>query len=56
LFGVEFSTHLVVPASWLATILLSHVLSLVFATRADELSQRWMWKPVVSGETDSLIE
>ena len=56
LFGVEFSTHLVVPAFWLATILLSHVLSLVFATRADELSQRWMWKPVVSGETDSLIE
>tara|TARA_R110002072_G_scaffold271038_2_gene430961 strand:+ start:76802 stop:78469 length:1668 start_codon:yes stop_codon:yes gene_type:complete len=56
LFNVEFSTHLVVPASWLATIVISHVLSLVFATRADELSQRWMWKPVVKGDTDSLIE
>ena len=56
LFGTEFSTHLVVPASWLATIVVSHVLSLVLNTRSDPESQRWMWKPVVNGETDSLID
>ncbi|MGZ0175222.1 MAG: sodium:solute symporter family transporter, partial [Planctomycetales bacterium] len=53
LFGMEFSTHLVVPASWLATIVVSHVLSLVLNTRSNTESQRWMWRPVVNGETDS---
>jgi solute:Na+ symporter, SSS family len=53
LFGVPFSTHLVVPASWLATVMVSLFLSLIFQTRATLDSQRWMWKPVVSGETTS---
>ena len=53
LFGVPFSTHLVVPASWLATILVSHILSLQLGTRADTESLRWMWRPVVNGETES---
>ncbi len=53
LFGVQFSTHLVVPASWLATVMVSLFLSLIFQTRATLDSQRWMWKPVVSGETTS---
>jgi SSS family solute:Na+ symporter len=51
LFDVKFSTHLVVPASWLATVLVSLILSSVFRTSATLDSQRWMWKPVVSGET-----
>ena len=53
-FDMEFSTHLVVPASWLATLVVSHVLSLVLNTRSDAQSQRWMWKPVVNGETESV--
>ena len=53
LIGVPFSTHLVVPASWLATILVSHILSLLFQTESVAESQRWMWKPVVNGETES---
>ncbi|MFT5322720.1 MAG: SSS family solute:Na+ symporter, partial [Planctomycetaceae bacterium] len=56
LFGTEFSTHLVVPASWLASIVVSHVLALVLNTRSNTESQRWMWRPVVNGETDSLID
>lgn len=51
LFDVQFSTHLVVPASWLATVLVSLFLSSVFRTNATLDSQRWMWKPVVSGKT-----
>jgi hypothetical protein len=53
LFGVPFSTHLVVPASWLATVLVSHFLSVVFGTEASSEAKRWMWKPVVSGKTES---
>lgn len=79
LFGVQFSTHLVVPASWLATVVVSLCLSLFvwcidyvasavpwsrrgiglvkrmlptfLATPGNSKSLRWMWKPVVSGET-----
>lgn len=53
LLDVSFSTHLVVPASWLATIVVSHILSLALRTKADPEAQRWMWKPVVNGETSS---
>jgi solute:Na+ symporter, SSS family len=53
LFGVPFSTHLVVPASWLTTIVTSVALGLLLRTRTDSESLRWMWKPVVNGETDS---
>jgi solute:Na+ symporter, SSS family len=46
-FGHPFSTHLVVPASWLATIISCHVLNLLFQTRATETQAQWLWKPVV---------
>lgn len=52
LLGLPFSTHLVVPTSWLATIAVSHVLSLLLSTEADSVSRSWMWKPVTSGKTD----
>ena len=52
LFAVAFSTHLVVPASWLATIVVSHALSLILQVRADSESSKWMWKPVVAGNTE----
>ncbi len=45
------STHLIVPVSWLATVCISLFLSSIFRTNATVDSQRWMWKPVVSGET-----
>lgn len=53
LFHLPFSTHLVVPTSWLATITVSHVLALVLRTTADSDAQRWMWKPVINDQTES---
>lgn len=55
-FDFGISPHYVVPASWLTTIVVSHVLSILLRTQADTEAQRWMWKPVVSGETDSVID
>jgi SSS family solute:Na+ symporter len=47
LFNIPFSTHLVIAASWLVTILASHVLALVLQTRATDEQQQWMWLPVI---------
>lgn len=47
LSGRPFSTHLVVPASWLVTIVSCHLLNVVFQTRANEDQSRWLWRPVV---------
>ena len=50
LFDVSYSTHLVVPGSWLATIVtgvsLGFLLSL-FGITADKSQKAWMWRPVV---------
>ncbi|MHC4879769.1 MAG: sodium:solute symporter family transporter [Planctomycetota bacterium] len=51
LFDVPFSTHLVVPSAWLATMVTSLVLSLVLTQRATEEQSRWMWGPVVRKES-----
>lgn len=45
-FGVSYSTHLVIPGSWLTTIIAAHVLALAMDTRADDEAQKWMWQPV----------
>lgn len=52
-FGEPFSTHLVVPASWLATIVTALALSLVFWTNSTEEQRRWMWLPVVRKPEES---
>ncbi|MDA1165262.1 MAG: sodium/solute symporter, partial [Planctomycetota bacterium] len=46
--GIPFSTHLVVPASWLTTIVVSMSLGLLLRTQSDAESRRWMWRAVVS--------
>lgn len=47
LFDVSFSTHLVVPSAWLATMMTSLLLSSVLREVASEEQQRWMWWSVV---------
>lgn len=49
LFDAEFSTHLVVVSSWLATIVSSLCLGVVLRTNAGEEKAKWMWHPVVRG-------
>lgn len=53
LFGVNYSTHLVVATSWLVTIVVAHLLAIVLGTRASEKQQQLMWRPVVRGERPS---
>ena len=54
----SFSTHLVVPSAWLATMVTSLVLSAVLREEADTGKQRWMWRRVTealpSGQADSV--
>jgi SSS family solute:Na+ symporter len=50
LFDVAYSTHLVVPGSWLVTLVAAYLLSLVLRTRASDDAQQWMWRSVVSRE------
>lgn len=52
LFGHQFSTHLVVPSAWLATLLTSLFLSVVLRTKATEEQQQMMWKPVLRRSVD----
>lgn len=42
----QFSTHLVVPASFVATFATSLLLSGLFDSEANEFEQRWMWKRI----------
>lgn len=51
LFAMPFSTHLVIPASWGATIVASLLLSTILQTLANDEQRSWMWKPVVKGNT-----
>ena len=53
LFGVAYSTHLVVPGSWLVTLVAAYLLSLVLRTRASDDAQQWMWRSVVSRELEN---
>ncbi len=50
LFGVSFSTHLVVPSAWLATMVTSLALSLLLSQRASDEQCYWMWRRVVREE------
>ncbi|MCA9072075.1 MAG: hypothetical protein KDA84_24270 [Planctomycetaceae bacterium] len=52
LFGRPFSTHLVVPTSWLATIVCCHLLNVALRTRADESQSQWLWGPVVRSSNE----
>jgi SSS family solute:Na+ symporter len=47
LFGIPFSTHLVVPMSWLATLIADEVFSWLLLVRPTKEQKRWMWIPVV---------
>ena len=47
LFGIPFSTHLVIATSWLVTIIAGHVLAVLLNTFASAEQQQWMWLPVV---------
>ena len=49
LFDLKYSTHLVVPGSWLVTIFTGGVLGFVLRTEATTEQQQWMWIPVVRG-------
>ena len=51
LFDFAFSTHLVIAAAWLVTIVTSHVLAFILRTQATPEQQRLMWRPVVKGQT-----
>ncbi len=55
LFGMSFSTHLVIPASWLATIVVSLFLSVILQTEATPEQQGWMWRPIVRSKTDTPV-
>ncbi len=56
LLGRPFSTHLVVPTAWLATIVAAHLFSLLFGTEASAEQRRWMWWPVVRGTSAEQAE
>ena len=46
ILGRPFSTHLVVPTAFVATIVTCQVLCALLETEASAFQQRWMWKPV----------
>lgn len=50
LFGLRFSTHLVVATAWLTTVVTAHALAIALGTEATAEQQRLMWRPVVRGE------
>lgn len=52
----KFSTHLVVPAAFVATIATSILLSQVRRTMGTAESLRWMWRPVVSQPIESGVD
>lgn len=47
LFDVPFSTHLVIPGSWLVTVSTALLLGFVMRTRVTEEQRQWMWCPIV---------
>lgn len=53
-FGIPFSTHLVVPGSWLATLVAAHVFALLTFDSANAEQRAWMWRPIVRGKAASL--
>jgi SSS family solute:Na+ symporter len=52
----SFSTHLVVPSAWLATMVTSLVLSAVLREEAEAGKQRWMWRRVTGASPSELTE
>ena len=52
----SFSTHLVVPLAWLATMVTSLVLSAVLREEAEAGKQRWMWRRVTAALPSELTE
>ncbi len=47
LSSVSYSTHLVIPGSWLVTIVAGLIFNVLLNTRATDEQQQWMWLPVV---------
>lgn len=47
LFGIQFSTHLVVAGAWLTTIITSHILSALLKTEATLEQRQWLRKAVL---------
>ena len=50
LFGISYSTHLVIAGSWLTTIVTGHLIAMVLGTRASKEQLLWMWWPVVRSQ------
>jgi Na+/proline symporter len=46
ILGRPFSTHLVVPAAFLATVVTCQLLCALLETEASAFEQRWMWKRI----------
>ena len=44
----SFSTHLVIPCSWLTTIVVAHVIARLARTSTSDEARQWMWRPVVN--------
>lgn len=47
LFDVAYSTHLVIPGAWLATLITGWLLALALRTETSLEQRRWMWRAVV---------
>lgn len=51
LFGIPFSTHLVVPTSWLVTVVLGTVFSVAAGACPSAEQRRWTWAAVVRNDS-----
>jgi hypothetical protein len=49
-FGVPFSTHLIVPAAWAATVITALLLSLLIPGRPSAEQLRWTRRAVLADE------
>lgn len=47
-FGLHYSTHLVIPGAWLATVISGLALAAFLGTAASRQERHWMWRSVVS--------
>ncbi len=53
-FNMDFSTHLVVPTSWLATIISCHILNVLLNSRCNDEQSQWLWARVVKSPFSSV--
>lgn len=56
LFDVSFSTHLVVAAGWLATIVAAHLFAILLNDRPTEEQKRWLFVPIMQQKVPEIDE